>query len=50
MGRSGRAHSLLSRLANVAVGFEERTDVHGLTAPEVSVDGPIEGQLERATV
>lgn len=38
--------SLLSRLADVAVGFEERADVQGLAAPEVTVDGPVEGQLE----
>lgn len=40
------AHSLLSGLADVGVGFEEGADVHGLAAPEVSVDGPVKGQLE----
>ena len=36
----------MSRLADVAVGFEKRADVQGLAAPEVTVDGPVEGQLE----
>lgn len=36
----------MSRLADVAVGFEERADVQGLAAPEMTVDGPVEGQLE----
>lgn len=32
------------------VGFEEGADVHGLTAPDVTVDGPVEGELERTAV
>jgi hypothetical protein len=40
------SHPLLSRLANVAVGFKEGANVHGLAAPEVTVDGPVESQLE----
>ena len=43
-------YSLLSRLGNVLVGFEEGADVHGLAAPDVSVDGPVEGELEGAAV
>lgn len=32
------------------VRFEKAADVHGLTAPYVSVDRPVEGELQRATV
>lgn len=40
----------MSRLADVLVGFEERADVQGLAAPEVAVDGPVEGELQTAAV
>lgn len=43
-------HSLLSRLCDVLIGFEEGTDVQRLAAPDVAVDGPVEGELERAAV
>jgi hypothetical protein len=36
----------LSGLADVGVGFKERANVQGLAAPEVTVDGPVKGQLE----
>lgn len=43
-------HSLLPGLADVCVGLEERTDVESLAAPEVAVDRPVKGQLERPAV
>lgn len=39
-------HPLLSGVANVLVCFEEGADVEGLAAPEVSVDRPVEGELQ----
>ena len=44
------AYSLLSRLRDVLVRFEEGADVDRLPAPEVSVDGPVEGELQGAAV
>ena len=44
------AYPLLSGLGDVLVGFEEGADVHGLAAPDVAVDGPVEGELEGAAV
>jgi hypothetical protein len=41
---------LLSWFLHIFVRFEEAADVHGLPAPEMSVDGPVEGELEGATV
>ena len=43
-------YGLLSGLCDVLVRFEERSDVHGLSAPDVSVDGPVEGELEGTAV
>ena len=43
-------YSLLSRLGNVLVRFEEGADVHSLAAPDIAMDGPIEGELEGAAV
>jgi len=34
----------------MAVGFEEGSDVECLAAPEVTVDGPVEGELQGALV
>jgi hypothetical protein len=45
-GDIGGTHSLLSRLCDVLVGFEQTPKIQGLSAPEVPVDGPVEGQLE----
>jgi hypothetical protein len=45
-GGSGQTHPLLSRLCNVLVGFKQSAQIQSLSAPEVSVDGPVEGQLE----
>lgn len=50
LNRREASYFLLSRLANVLVRFEESADVHGLSAPDVSVDGPVEGELEGAAV
>lgn len=44
------AYLLLTRLADVPVGLEQRANVHGLTAPELSLDGPVEGQFQRPSV
>lgn len=41
---------LLSGFGDVTVCFEERTDVEGLASPEVTVNGPVEGELEGALV
>ena len=43
-------HSLLSRFDDILVGLEERADVQGLTAPELTLDGPVEGELQTAAV
>lgn len=47
---SGVSYSLLSRLRDVLVGFEERSDVHRLASPLISVNRPVEGELEGAFV
>lgn len=44
------AHLLLPWLPHVLVCFEQRSDVERLSAPDVSVDGPIESELEATTV
>lgn len=41
---------LLARFNDVLVGLEERTNVQGLAPPHVAVDGPVEGELEGASV
>lgn len=45
-----RAYPLLSGLCDVLVGLEETADVQGLAAPDVAVDGPVEGELQGAAV
>ena len=47
---SAPSYLLLSRLGDVLVGVEEGTNVHGLTAPDLSVDCPVEGEFEAAAV
>lgn len=37
-------------IVDIPVGIEEGTDVDSLTAPQVALDGPIEGQLQRSSV
>lgn len=44
------AHLLLSWLPHVLVCFEQRSNVERLSAPDVSVDGPIKSKLEATTV
>lgn len=41
---------MLSGLCDVLVGLEETADVQGLAAPDVAVDGPVEGELQGAAV
>lgn len=36
----------LTRLGNVSLSLEKLTDVQSLSAPEVSMDAPVEGELE----
>jgi hypothetical protein len=43
-------HPLLSRLCDIPVGLEQTTKVQRLSAPKVSVDAPVEGELEGAPV
>lgn len=42
--------ALLSRVADVSVGLEQGPDVEGLPPPEVSVHGPVQGELQGAPV
>ena len=35
------SHPLMSRIGNIAVGFEERANIESLASPKVSVDGPV---------
>ena len=44
------SYSLLSRLGDVLVRFEEGANVDSLATPEVSVDSPVEGKLQGAAV
>lgn len=39
-------HPHLTRLGNVSLSLEKLTDVQSLSAPEVSMDAPVEGELE----
>lgn len=41
---------MLPGLRDVLVRFEEAADVKCLAAPEVAVDGPVEGEFEGALV
>lgn len=36
----------MSWLRDISVGLEELTDVYRLSAPEVTVDTPVQGELE----
>lgn len=45
-----RPYLLLSWLGDAPIRLEERTDIEGLPAPDVSVDGPIERHLQCAAV
>jgi hypothetical protein len=43
-------YPLLPWLADVLIRFEQPTNVHCLPTPNVTVDGPVEGELEGAAV
>ena len=43
-------YPLFPRVCDVPVGFEEGSDVEGLASPQVTVDGPVEGQLQGAPI
>lgn len=45
-GLKGSAYPLLSWIVDVLVGLEQGPYVDGLAAPEVSVDSPVESQLQ----
>ena len=47
---NGETHPHLSRVGDVPLGLEEFADVEGLSAPEVSVNAPVEGELQRLPV
>lgn len=40
----------MSRVPNVLICLEEGSDVQRLTSPQIPMNGPVEGELERATV
>lgn len=40
----------MSGIGNILVGLEERADVDGLSSPEMPVNGPIKGKLQRPPV
>ena len=46
----GETDSLLPWFSDVSIGLEYRADVHGLAAPHVPLDAPIEGEFETAAV
>jgi len=45
-----KTYSLLSRLGDVFVRFEEGSDVESLSSPEISVHGPVESEFEGSAV
>ena len=38
-------HSLLAWLPHVSIGFKQRSDILGLAAPDVAMNGPIESEF-----
>lgn len=38
------------RLSNMLICFEQTANVHRLAAPDISVDGPVQGELQGATI
>jgi hypothetical protein len=44
------SYPLLAGFANVLIGFEEGSNVHGLASPQISMNRPVERQLQRASV
>lgn len=49
-GSRDHTYPLLSGIGNVLVGLEERADVDGLSSPEMPVNRPIKGKLQRPPV
>ena len=49
-GNSTNANFLQSWVTDVPVPLEERSDVQGLTSPNVPVNGPVERQLQRFAI
>lgn len=45
-----RSYLLLSWFEYISVGLEERTNVQRLAPPQVPMNGPIEGELERPAI
>lgn len=43
-------YSLLTRLSHISIGIKKRSDVLRLTAPDVTMDGPIESELEASPI
>lgn len=43
-------YSLLTWLSHVSVGFKKRSDVLRLTAPNVTMNGPIESELKASPI
>lgn len=43
-------YSLLAWLSHVSVGFKERSDILRLTAPDVTMNGPIQSELQTSPV
>lgn len=41
---------LLAGIADILVGVKKRADVDGLATPDMSVDSPIERQLQRPAI
>jgi hypothetical protein len=44
--RKDSAHPLQSRIGDIAIRLEQGPDVERLAAPEVTVHGPVEGELQ----
>ena len=43
-------YSLLTWLPHTSIGFKKRSDVQRLTAPDVTMNGPIQSELEASAV
>lgn len=44
------SYSLLSGVSDVLVGVEERSNVHGLSPPQIALHRPVECELQRSSV
>lgn len=43
-------YSLLTWLSHIFIGFKKRSDVLRLTAPDVTMNGPIESEFEASSI